>query len=276
MQIALNTIALEPARWSPDKSGARPLEALIPLIAKAGYRTCEVWQHHLTNRSPDEAPGFLELAKHHGVGFAVIGAYPLLHLEGAESAEQMAMIERLMDACAVLGSDVLKIFAGRIASAKITTDERERSVSFLRELPAKAADRGLTVTAETHGNTLADSPEAAESLQTQIAAPNFGYCYQPFDLTDSERALPDYEALKDRVCHVHLQGRDDNGFSLLQDAVFDYAAFLRRLRETGFDGVLSVEFVRHCQPDEGETFSDEKVVASAAADLAFIEQVWAE
>ena len=74
--------------------------------------------------------------------------------------------------------------------------------------------------------------------------------------------------------HVHLQGNDGKGFSLLKDSLIDYGALIGRLREDGFDGVLSVEFVKDCHPKNRADYSEGKVVANAAADLAFIREAW--
>jgi len=273
MEIALNTIALEPARWDKYKSRALPLERIIPAIARAGYPACEVWQHHITNRSSEDVPDFAALGRRHGVRFAVVGAYPLLHLEGAERDAETARLNRLMDACEGLGAPVLKIFPGRIGTEKITPDERGRSIAFLGEMLGRASDRGLTVTAETHAHTLADSPEAALALVRELDAGNFGLCYQPFG-SDTASAIAAYDLLKDEVAHVHLQARDENGFCLMSECPLDHRAYLGRVRESGFDGILSVEFVRDCHPKDRADYSEDKVVASAAADLAFIREVW--
>jgi len=276
VKIALNTIALDRARWDADKSKARDLEEILPAIAQAGYPTVEIWQYHITNRDPDALPEFKEAAGNLGLEFSVVGAYPLLHEEGDQRLEQMLLMKGLMGACATLGARVLKIFAGRIASGKIEPEERQRSISFLRELLDGAAQRGLTVTIETHGNTLADSPEAAEALRGELSAPNLKYCFQPFKLTEPDRVMDDYERLREHIAHVHLQGNDGSGFALLRDSVIDYAALLRRLKEDGFDGVLGVEFVKDCHPKDPDEYDDDKVISSAADDLAFIREVWGD
>jgi sugar phosphate isomerase/epimerase len=274
MQIALNTIAFEPARWDADKSAARPLEDILPLIARAGYPACEVWQHHLTNRSPDALPSFRDAAARLGLRFAAVGGYPSLHEEGPTREEQRRLMARLMNACEALGAPIIKVFAGRIASGRIEPDQRLRSMDFLREALDQAAARRLTFTVETHGNTLADTPDAAESLRRDLAAGNLKFCFQPFDLKDAGRVLPDYERLRPHVAHVHLQGRDAQGFSLLRDSLIDYGGLLRRLKRDGFDGLLSVEFVKDCHPKARADYSDDRVAANAAADLAFIREAW--
>ncbi len=274
MQLALNTITFEPKRWMPDKSHARPIEEALQCVSRAGYDATEIWQHHLTNRPSADVPGIAELLRSLGIKTAAVGGYPLLHLSGADRQEEMDRIKRVMDDCCTLGSPLLKIFTGRVASDDITPEQRGLSMAFLRELLDEAASRGLTVTSETHGRTLTDNVSAAESVLSELGADNFKICFQPFDLADTERAVRDFDSLAAHVAHVHLQARDDNGFCLMKDAPMDFRAFVGHLKKSGFDGLLSVEFVKGCSPRDSADYSDEETVASAIADRELVLEAW--
>lgn len=276
MRLALNTIALEPNRWGSDKSLARPFEEVLARVAEAGYGACEVWQYHLSNRPAEEVPRLAAEARKRGVEVLAVGAYPLLHLEGREREAQWETTVRLFHVCEAFEVGILKLFAGRVASEKITPEERERSIGFLRDLLDRAEDADLVVTAETHANTLADSADACLALVDEMASDRLKLCFQPYDMLDTERTLRDYDRLKDHVAHVHLQARDANGFCLMRESPFDFRAFLGAVRAGGFDGLLSVEFVKDCVPAEGESFSDEAVVAAADQDRLFVLENWAE
>lgn len=274
MQLALNTIAFEPKRWMADKSHARPVEEALQCVSRAGYDATEIWQHHLTNRPQSDIPGVAGLLRSLGIKTAAVGAYPLLHLDGADRQEEMDRVKRVMDDCGTLGSPILKIFTGRVASDDITAEQRELSMAFLRELLDEAAARNLTVTAETHGRTLADNVVAAQSLLAELGADHFKICFQPFDLGDTERAIEDFDTLSESVAHVHLQARDDNGFCLMKDAPMDFRAFVGHIKKSGFDGLLSVEFVKGCSPRDSADYSDDETVASAFADRELVLEAW--
>ena len=276
MRLALNTIALEPNRWNADKSLARPFEDVLARVAEAGYDGCEIWQYHVSGRPAEDDPRLAAEARSRNVDVLAVGAYPLLHLGGEERKAQRDAMARLFDVCKFLGTGILKMFVGRVASAKITPEERARSMDFLRELLALAEGADVLVTAETHANTLADSVDACLGLMEEVASDRLKLCFQPYDMLDTDRALQDYDRLKEHVAHIHLQARDANGFCLMRESPLDFGAFLAAARGSGFDGLLSVEFVKGCVPAEGESYSDEAVVAAAAQDRAFVLQKWAE
>ena len=59
-QILLNTIMLEPRRWSSPKSITTPLIKLLPEIKKAGFNELEVWGYHLWNMNEEEISSLTE------------------------------------------------------------------------------------------------------------------------------------------------------------------------------------------------------------------------
>ncbi len=274
MQLALNTIAFEPNRWKPDKSLARPLEPILEAVSRAGYSACEIWQYHISNRTQDDVKTLA--AKAHALGLSVpaIGAYPALHLSGAERQREMEAFKRIIDACAIMAARTVKIFCGRIASSEVTSEMRGVCLAFLREIVDRAGDRGVTITAETHGRTLADSVAACQTLIGDISAAHFRVCFQPYDMLNLEQALRDYDELREHISHIHLQARDAKGFCLMKESPFDFRAFLRHVRLSGFNGLLSVEFVKHCAPLLPADYSDDLVIASASEDRVFVEDSW--
>lgn len=274
MELALNTIALEPNRWGKDKSHTRGLEELFPLVTRAGYKACEIWQHHLTNRCQDDDPELAAEARRNGLHVAAIGAYPILHLQDAERGAEMSRLVRLLDAADLFGAEIVKVFCGRTASENLSADDRSRSIAFLNELLDRGRDHGVLITAETHANTLADSADACLALIADLDSDRFKLCFQPFAMLDTAQTLAEFDRLKAHVAHIHLQARGEDGFCLMKDSPLDHRALLRAIRESGFDGLLSVEFVKDCRPMEGEPFSDDTVVANAATDRAFVLENW--
>ena len=68
--LLLNTLALDPNRWTPEKIAYYPLDALLMPIAEAGFHGVELWQYHVSRereagvrrlRAQAEALGLEEL-----------------------------------------------------------------------------------------------------------------------------------------------------------------------------------------------------------------------
>ena len=268
--LLLNTIALDPNRWTPEKVAYFDLVDLLPALAEAGFDALEVWQYHLSRLSDEQVAALGERARSLGVTFPVVGLYPALHLDGEERAREWAAMEMLVARSADLGARVVKMFAGRLGSDEVDEEAFERSVGFAREMAEAVAEHGLVLTAETHPDTLCDSVPATRRFLDAVAAPNLRVCFQPFDFVSTEQTLADYRALREHVVHVHLQGRRDDRIALLEEADIDYQAFFRALAADGFDGVLCIEFVEGGVVERPEDFDLELVLANARRDRAFV------
>lgn len=269
--LLLNTIALDPNRWTPEKVAYFDLVDLLPAIAEAGFDALEVWQYHLSRLSEEEVAALGERARSLGIAFPVVGLYPALHLDGDEREREGRAMEALIARSGALGAGVVKMFAGRLGSDGVDDEAFKRSVAFAREMAEEAEARGMVLTAETHPDTLCDSVRATRRFLDAVAAPNLRVCFQPFDFTSTEQTLADYWALREHVVHVHLQGRRDDQISLLEEADLDYRTILRALAEDGFDGVLCIEFVKGGIVERPEAMDLREVLANARRDRAFVE-----
>lgn len=268
--LLLNTVALEPNRWTPDKVPHFRLTDLLPDVAAAGFRRLEVWQHHLTHPADDDVAGLVETANALGVSMPIVGLYPTFHAEGAAREHAWAEVVRAVQRAQRVGARKLKVFAGSLGSDAVDAAAYDRSIGFARELVALAAEHGMSVTAETHPDTLCDSVEAACRFLADVAHPALRLCYQPFDLTSTRRAVADYEALAEHVTHLHLQGRRDDVFCLLEDADVDYRPLFAALRANGFEGELCIEFVADCVVPAPEAFDLGHVLGNAQRDRDWV------
>ncbi|HUF10431.1 MAG TPA: hypothetical protein VMO47_14010, partial [Rhodothermales bacterium] len=97
----------------------------------------------------------------------------------------------------------------------------------------------------------------------------FGVCFQPYDasLTGAKGA---FLAMRDRVWHLHYQGRKGLEICLLEDADFDYASYTRFVAESSFSGYLCIEFVKDCVVASPELLDVEKVLTNAERDREFV------
>jgi sugar phosphate isomerase/epimerase len=279
MQILLNTIMVEPNRWSDDKTPHRPLCELLPALGEAGFSALEIWQYHASSldaRGISRLAGDLRAHAQEAVG---LGAYPFLHLEGPEGDEATTRLGRLVAYAANLGVTTFKIFPGRVPSSQADDATWARSILQLRGLAQQLAARGMTLTLETHGNTLCDTAESTARVLADIGdLDNIGICFQPYTDQNTDAAIAFYEMLTPHVRHVHLQNRSSTtggACCLLEDGDWlDYKRLLPAIKNSGFDGPLSLEFTAAMPTPQNADIPLQKVLENAAKDRDFVREIW--
>lgn len=275
MQLLLNTIMLEPNRWTAGHTLSRPLADLLQPMAAAGFSELEVWGYHLDRLSEVEVDHLSGALRTRAMRVVAVGAYPSFHLEGAGDEEQRRRLERLVAAAVRLGASVFKIFPGSVGSAQVDEAVWRRSVERIRRLARRTGEAGLALTLETHGGTLCDTLEGTRRLLDQLPEDGVGICFQPYIEHDTVAAMAAFDALRPRILHLHLQNRGPGGAALLEEGDWtDYRRFLAHVRRSGFDGPMCLEFTAGITPAEGEAFDLAAVLANAARDRAFVERLW--
>ncbi len=275
-RIVLNTVALDPLRWANPKRRFFELVDLIePITAATGFGGLEVWQYHLSGLSADELADLKARLDVAGLSVEVLGLYP--SLAGPTAASSVAEAAHLMAAASTLGAHSVKIFVGDQASETISDDHWHESLRHLDELIRVADEHGLKLDGETHQNTLFDDLLSLEHTVAAVGEGRMGVCFQPYDFSDSHGTIEVLRKLAPDVRHVHFQGRTRDGvFCLLEDAPIDYRRLLGILARSGFDGTLSVEFVKDCVVDSPEKMDLSLVLANAEKDRQYLARVATE
>ena len=273
MEILLNTIALEPNRWTERKIPYFRVEELLEPIAAAGFHSLEIWQPHLTTLRPDEVQRLKARADEAGISVPILGMYPIFHLEGQEREEELARWDQMFGLADVFGAHVLKIMPGRTPSAEMTPQVWDRSVAFVQEVLRRSEEQGTIIPCETHAGTVADDPDTLLRFLEAVGSDRLKVCWQPFDFGSTRKAIELYDKLAPRVVHLHLQGRKGREMELLEESDIDYREVLAHVFASGFDGCLSIEFVRDCVVESPEQFDLEAVLENAQRDRRFVESV---
>ncbi len=270
IQILLNSIALEPNRWTSDKIAYFNLGQLIAHIAGAGFHFIELWQFHISRVTESKIKEYHRIAEAHNLSFPVIGMYPALHFRDLRRQQELDSIERLMKYAKLLGTDILKTFVGTVGSEQITDSEYERSVEFMLKILELADSYNLTIAGETHQNTLFDTMESCQKTMAAINSENLKVCFQPLDFDNTEKAISDYQSLADNIIHIHYQGQKNGKYALLADSDLDYTKLTTAVIERGFSGKICIEFVKDCVVKEPKFFDVHKVLENAILDRDFI------
>lgn len=111
MQILLNTIMLEPRRWSVPKSVTIPLIKLLPRIKEQGFDELEIWGYHLWNMSEDELSFLLKKLEEKNMKASSVGSY-LTSQGGPERKGILDAARRYLSICKRLKSKRLRVFYG--------------------------------------------------------------------------------------------------------------------------------------------------------------------
>lgn len=276
IDILLNTIALDPNRWTPEKIAFFKLKSVLEPIARSGFDALEVWQYHLVRETEAAVKKIARQADELGLRMPIIGAYPKLHLAGAAGQAEMDSMAKLLDYGNMLNTRVMKIWLGAIGSKAIAEDERERSYESLARIIEMAAQHGITITGENHDNTLLDSLEACERVFELHFAANLKVCYQPYDFTSTEKAVADYRALADRVVHIHFQGRRNGQFEWLEMAEVNYVDLVAAMADCAFQGYWCIEFVKNCVVQQPQDLDLALVLDNATRGRRYLESLRAE
>jgi sugar phosphate isomerase/epimerase len=271
--LLLNSIALDPNRWTPEKTAYYKFDQLLKPIAESSFHFVEIWGFHILREEEKTITSFQKMGDSLGLQFPIIGMYPKLHLSGNDRQQEMEQVKKIFNDANILRTKIVKIFVGNLSTAKVTQAEYKRSVEFLSEMTNLAKSLGIIIAGETHQKTLFDDIKSSRKLLNDVKATNFKICFQPYNMYDTEQTLHDYEDLRDNVIHVHYQGRKDNILELLEYSDIDYDALTRKLIESGFNGQISIEFVKDCVVKKPENFNLSLVLNNAKQDRDFVVKI---
>jgi sugar phosphate isomerase/epimerase len=260
MEVFLHTIALEPARWTPQRV-SRPLLELLPRIAQSRFRKLEIFEPHLTMSGNEDR--LSEAIREHGLEPVILSSYLRLAPDTGTASKVEQQTEELLRRVSRFGFKAVRLFP--IAG---TSGELERRA---RQLAASAPE--VEFLFETHDGSLADDPERLVEFVKSLGQPNCGLLFQP-TFFDPEGTAQQFELERHLIRHVHLQNRrpaNRGEFASIQSGVIEWSAILKSLPP----GVAtSVEFVPAgiCAPAE---FDLERTFAEIEESAAWVERITA-
>lgn len=275
-RILLNTVALDPLRWSkPRRSYFALVDLVEPIAEHTLFRSLEVWQYHLAGLTSAEVGILKERLDLAGISVECVALYPVL--AGPESGASLDAAQSVARTAAELGAGSAKIFVGNQASASISDADWHTSIDRLKTMIDDLGALGLALSGETHADTLFDDVLTVEHVLAAVGEGRMGICFQPYHFADSHGTIEIVRKLAPDVRHLHFQGRTTAGdFCRLEDAPIDYRRMLGVLARAGFDGLLSIEFVKDCVVDAPEDLDLGLVLANAEADRRYLAQIAAE
>ena len=208
-------------------------EFIVEKAKEAGLHFIE-WgsDAHVPENDLENAKKVSEFTKKAGLEVSSYGTYYRLG--------QNMDIEPYLETARVLGTDILRIWAGNCGSAEVSADLRKSMVTEAKEVCKKASEYGKQIHFEYHRYTLTDTVESAMELIKEIDEPNCGLYWQPQYTRSFEENLKELALVLPYVEIVHMFYWDDKDNRLfLKQGIEEIKEYVKRAR----DKIFLLEFV---------------------------------
>jgi len=254
---------------------ALPLDEAIAAAAKAGFPAIELActaPHFDLDTAQRDADAVAERIQQAGLEVAALSLSNTFTDDDRIESE-IESAETFIRLAPLFHTSLIKLTPGPPASADAQAGHWAWLAHAIDALAATAAQVEVRLAFETHMRQLTDTIESARLLLELAESDRVGLTVDLSNLVFASEDLPAcVEALKDRTYHVHVKNGfiDDAGewrFGPLDEGWTDYADVLPRLRDTGYDGYLSIECLG---PDAAQ-----RPIETARRDLALLKRLLA-
>ena len=158
--------------------GRLPLSEILPEVTKTGATAIDIWPLvHGDQREQMEAMGhdaFARMLDDHGVGLGCLTHYDLGPFG---LAEELSVAQRFGCPLMVCGGSGPKGLAKEPLRQAVKTFAEK-----MRPHLERAAEHGVTIAIENHGNNLIDSPDSLKWLMEHRSLPNLKIALAPYHL----------------------------------------------------------------------------------------------
>lgn len=155
-----------------------------------------------------------------------------------------------LELAATLGAPRIRIWAGELGSADARDGHWDAVVKDTQRVADLAAERGIAIAFEYHGDTLTDSPETTLELLRRVNHANVGTYWQPAVGLSDQQALDSLHQVLPHVVGVHCfsWGPEAERFPLRNRKLL-WQRVSDALRGNGKDMDIMLEFVEDDLPD---------------------------
>ena len=171
--------------------------------------------------------------------------------------EEPCPFERIVETAVALGAPDIRVWAGKQGSEASDAVYRDRVIDTSRRIADLAADAGVTVAYEFHGNTLTDTNASARQLLEEVAHDNIRSYWQPPRGATVDYCLEGLKAIRPWLLHVHAftwRERKERGGPAerlpLAEGKAAWARYLQEVASVGYDCFAELEFVRDDAPEQ--------------------------
>jgi len=219
---------------------------VICRAAEIGYDEVEIIGPHVANKSEQELDDIRKTAEKSGIVISTVAPYLWLTQTDELLQKSISIAARFVFIARRLGARMIRTFTDSgptgIGSDVASPTHWSTAIESLQKITEMAPE--LLFAVETHGRTLADTPETCMQLLQKVARPNLKLIYQPFIHGD---IVNDFVRLHEHVREVHLNphiAENSNNNMDLATCGVDYTALIRFLAKQGYPYTCAVEFCK--------------------------------
>ena len=164
-----------------------------------------------------------ELCDENQIGISSYGSYFRLGVNKAED------IESYINAAKILGTDIIRIWAGNKSFSKYNREELENILDDARTIARAAEESGVTVCFERHTETITDSPEGALFLMERVKSESIRMYYQPCQYNGKQFSVDLARKISMYTKVAHVFNWEGNNKYPLEGAIDDWKDYLKCL-----------------------------------------------
>ncbi len=238
---------------------AASLDELLAMAAEYGYDGVEprIDSDHAhgieVDLLPDERQAVLDLAEETGIAICCIATS--CRLADPEVVQEMLPVAHdAIDLAGDLKCPCIRVFGGAVRKG-LRRDQSSRMLAgALSQLGNHAAERGVTVCLETHDDWC--DPRHVAAVLEKVAHPNIAVNWDIMHPVRAAGVTMDeaFEALQPWIRHVHVHdgacSRERLEFRPIGEGDIDHRTAVRLLRESGYEGFLSGEWINWTPAEE--------------------------
>ncbi len=232
-----------------------PFERFLDDAAGLGREHVELWgiapHFHIPQVSDAEARAVRRRMESRGLRVRCLTPEQVMYPVNVASpvtwlrAGSIAMFRRAAELCAELGAELLLLTPGRGFECEPVEAAWRRSVDAVGEIAGDADTLGVTCVLEplqrVESNLVNDSRTLATMID-EVGAANLGAVLDTVGMAVAGEGVDDYfDALGDRVRHVHLIDGRPAGHLAWGDGELPLAGYLAALDRRGYAGHLTFE-----------------------------------
>lgn len=210
-------------------------------------------------------------------GLTVSGLTPYLNLfnslDNHVRTKECDDLKRVIDLAVLLDSHNIRVYGGRLLDGETDIGERKLQalITSMRTCGSYAATMGVQLNLENHFGTMTTTAAETAKVVQLIDSPGVGILYDQaniafFPAEDYETAIElqkrwiSYVHCKDLVYREgphqrpkfaqvsHVDEKERTVYSRIPgEGILDWPAILRKLRDVGYDGWISLEYERRWQ-----------------------------
>lgn len=222
-------------------------EEVIELVAKAGLDGIE-WggDIHVPHGDIVKARDIAEKTKDAGLCVASYGSYYAL---GCEKDKNLPF-EKVLESAVALEAPVIRIWAGRMASANADEAYWDMAISESRRIADMSMKQGIKIAYEYHPNTLTDTSESTFKLLNEVDHSNiYSYWQRPFELT-KEECIKSIDKISPWLNNIHTYYYEDRVRKPLADGINEWEEFIKTIKKIEGDRYCMIEFVVDNEPKQ--------------------------